>query len=169
MNLFLIGMMGCGKSYWSQQLGQWLHHDIYDLDDTMEKYFSDTIASFFSVHGENTFRKFESQILKSFSEKQEFVMAAGGGTPCFYDNMDWMKANGKVIWINESAENIAKRLIHELEKRPVMKGATEENIISFVKERIQQRTSYYKQAHIILEPGQINIETFKQILTPSHD
>ena len=90
MKIFLIGLMGSGKSYWTQQLAKKYKTGGYDLDYLIEVREEKTIAEIFTEDGEAHFRKAESKILKWFKEKKKYVVATGGGTACFQENMDFM-------------------------------------------------------------------------------
>ncbi|MEY3119015.1 MAG: hypothetical protein RIT30_947 [Bacteroidota bacterium] len=100
--VFLIGLMGSGKSYWSKKISKWIKSGGYDLDALIEMNEEKTIAEIFAEDGEESFRKTETKLLKWFKEKKKYVLATGGGTPCFNENMQWMKKEGIVIWLDES-------------------------------------------------------------------
>ena len=100
--IFLIGLMGSGKSYWSKKMSKWIKSAGYDLDALIEMNEEKTIAELFAEDGEEYFRKTETKLLKWFKEKKKYVLATGGGTPCFNENMQWMKKEGIVIWLDES-------------------------------------------------------------------
>ena len=92
--VFLIGMMGSGKSHWLKQMAKWNKSVGYDLDALIEMNEEKTIAEIFNEDGEAYFRKIESKILKWFKEKKKYVLATGGGTACAQEHMDWMKKEG---------------------------------------------------------------------------
>ncbi|MBP7939994.1 MAG: shikimate kinase, partial [Sediminibacterium sp.] len=118
--IFLIGMMGAGKSHWLKQMAKWNKSVGYDLDALIEMNEEKTIAEIFSEDGEAHFRKAESKILKWFKEKKKYVVATGGGTACFQENMDFMKKEGVVIWLDESVEVLVKRLASAKADRPLI-------------------------------------------------
>src|ERR1700694_3998885 len=113
MKLFLIGMMGTGKSHWTKKLSKKLKSGGYDLDYLIESHEEKTIAEIFSEDGESYFRRSEAKILRWFAEKKTFVLATGGGTPCFHENMDWMNEHGVTVWIDEPIDVLVERLIPE--------------------------------------------------------
>ena len=118
--IFLIGMMGSGKSYWAQKMAKWNKCVGYDLDQLIEMNEEKSIAEIFNEDGEDYFRKTEAKILRWFKEKKKFIIATGGGTPCFHENIQWMKKEGIVIWLDESVEVLVKRLSPEKKQRPLI-------------------------------------------------
>ncbi|MEY4334968.1 MAG: hypothetical protein RLZZ196_3718, partial [Bacteroidota bacterium] len=126
--IFIVGMMGSGKSYWTKKIAKWIKSAGYDLDHLIEMNEEKTISEIFAEDGEEQFRKMEAKILRWFKEKKKYVLATGGGTPCFQDNMAWMKKEGIVIWLDESVEVIVKRLIDEKAHRPLIANLNEEEL-----------------------------------------
>src|SRR5690349_8405249 len=108
MKIFLIGFMGCGKSTMGKKLAVKLGYDFIDLDHQIEKNLGTTITAYFAENGEEAFRKLESETLKNFDYPSNSIIATGGGAPCFFDNMDWMNANGLSIYIEMPAAALAK-------------------------------------------------------------
>jgi shikimate kinase len=146
MRIFLIGMMGSGKSYCSKLLAQKLETRVYDLDFLIESNEEKTIAEMFEEDGEEFFRNKEAEILRWFDEKKDCVVATGGGTPCFNNNIEWMNENGITIWLNEPTEVLVKRLKPEKEHRPLIKDLTDEELGSFLERKLEERRPYYSQA-----------------------
>ena len=162
--IFLIGMMGAGKSYWTKQIAKWNKSVGYDLDDLIEMNEEKTIPEIFSEDGEAAFRKIEAKILRWFKEKKKFVIATGGGTPCFNDNMNWMKKEGVVIWLDESIEVIVSRLIAEKAKRPLIAHMNEAEIVKFIQEKLVERNPIYQQAHYRLTSDMLKEANLKKII-----
>lgn len=162
--IFLVGMMGSGKSYWTKKMAKWIKSAGYDLDDLIEMNEERTIAEIFSEDGEDQFRKIEAKILRWFKEKKKFVLATGGGTPCFQDNMSWMKKEGVVIWLDESVEVLAKRLNEEKANRPLIAHLEEDALVKFLQDKLVERHSFYSQAHYRLSTEQITDAKLKQII-----
>jgi shikimate kinase len=163
--IFLIGMMGSGKSYWTKKIGKWIKSAGYDLDDLIEMNEEKTISEIFSEEGEEYFRKTEAKILRWFKEKKKFALATGGGTPCFHDNMDWMKKEGVVIWLDESVEVLVQRLMTGKEHRPLIAGMNEHQLNQFLQEKLVERHAYYQQAHYRLSSDKITEAQLKSIIS----
>ena len=139
-------MMGSGKSFCSKKLSKKLKVPAYDLDNLVEITEDMTIAEIFEEEGEEYFRKMEAQILRWFGEKKTFVLATGGGTPCFNKNMEWMNNNGITIWINEPISVLVERLKPEKEHRPLIKDLSDEELGTFLTNKLAERTPFYSQA-----------------------
>jgi shikimate kinase len=161
MRIFLIGFMGSGKSYLGQQWGRLCGLDFYDLDAEIEKQAGMPITDIFREKGEAWFREMERDLLHRFAESDDFILACGGGTPCFYDNMQWMKSQGQTIWLHPPVEILMQRLISEQEQRPLIKDIHPSALQSFIEEKLAAREPFYRQADLVLEgepgPGDWNV------------
>lgn len=162
--IFLIGMMGSGKSYWTKKIAKWIKSASYDLDSLIEMNEEKTISEIFSEDGEEYFRKTESKILKWFKEKKKYVLATGGGTPCNQENIDFMKKEGIIIWLDESIEVLVARLVQEKENRPLIAHIDESALSSFLQNKILERTPFYQQAHYRLTGEGISESAIKKII-----
>jgi shikimate kinase len=162
--IFLVGMMGSGKSHWTKKIAKWIKSGGYDLDDLIEMNEEKTIAEIFTEEGEEQFRKTEAKILRWFKEKKKYVLATGGGTPCFQDNMAWMKKEGIVIWLDESVDILVKRLVEEKAHRPLIADLSEQDLIKFIKDKLVERHAFYSQANYRLSSDQITDTALKQII-----
>jgi shikimate kinase len=162
--IFLIGMMGSGKSYWAQKMAKWNKCVGYDLDKLIEMNEEKTIAEIFNEDGEDYFRKAEAKILRWFKEKKKFIIATGGGTPCFQENMHWMKKEGIVIWLDEPVEVLVKRLSPEKQQRPLISALSDSEIARFIEDKLVERHSFYAQANYRLTSDQINEAGLKKLM-----
>lgn len=162
--IFLIGMMGSGKSYWAKKMAKWIKTAGYDLDDLIEMNEERTISEIFAEDGEEHFRKVEAKILRWFKEKKKFVLATGGGTPCFMDNMNWMKKEGIVIWLDESVEVLVKRLLSGQAHRPLIANLDEKQLTHFIKEKLVERHVFFQQANYRLSSDKITETNLKNII-----
>jgi shikimate kinase len=162
--IFLIGMMGSGKSHWLKQMAKWNKSVGYDLDALIEMNEEKTIIEIFIEDGEAYFRKAESKILRWFKEKKKFVVATGGGTACLQENMDFMKKEGVVIWLDESVEVLVKRLSNEKAHRPLIANLSDLELTAFLEQKLVERHPFYKQAHYRLTSDQINESGLKKLI-----
>ncbi len=162
--IFLIGMMGSGKSHWLKQMAKWNKSVGYDLDALIEMNEEKTIAEIFNEDGEAYFRKAEAAILKWFKEKKKYIVATGGGTACFQENMDWMKKEGIVIWLDESVDVLVQRLSKEKAYRPLIAYLSDIELIAFLEQKLVERHPFYKQAHYRLTSDQINESGLKKLI-----
>ena len=162
--IFLIGMMGSGKSYWTKKMAKWNKCVGYDLDKLIEMNEEKTIAEIFNEDGEDYFRKAEAKILRWFKEKKKFIIATGGGAPCFHENMHWMKKEGIVIWLDEPVEVLVKRLSPEKQQRPLIANLSDSEIAHFIEDKLVERHAIYVQAHYRLTSDQINEAGLKKLI-----
>ena len=156
--IYLVGMMGSGKSYWCKAIVEHLQIDGIDLDAHIEKLYQQSISAIFYEKGEVFFREIEAAALRTFGVKKNIVIATGGGTPCFHDNMIWMNKHGITIWIDEPATVLTERLWKEKAHRPLV--AHVENraaLTQFLTAKIEERNHFYRLADIHLKGEQLQI------------
>ncbi|MFN3299858.1 MAG: shikimate kinase [Sediminibacterium sp.] len=158
MKVFLIGMMGSGKSFWKHRLSAKLKTGGYDLDSIIESVEEKSIAELFEEEGEISFRKKEAKLLRWFGEKKSFVLATGGGTPCFHQNIEWMNQQGITIWLDESVDVIVERLVTEMDHRPLLKNLSINDLHSFIQNKLNERIPFYNQAKYKLSGTEINLK-----------
>ncbi|MCC5930293.1 MAG: shikimate kinase [Cyclobacteriaceae bacterium] len=148
--IYLTGLPGCGKSYLGRNLSKKLHLQFFDLDDVIVESEKISINEIFAQKGEKYFRELESRLLKELSNSHSsFIMATGGGAPCFHDNMAYMNTKGITIFLDVSPPEIVKRLSEKgLSKRPLLKDVGPENLVKELEIKLQRRLPYYSQAKI---------------------
>lgn len=161
MKIFLIGFMGCGKSTLGRKLATKLGYKLIDLDHQLEKIAGCSIAAYFAAHGEVAFRQLESETLRTLDYPEDCIVATGGGTPCFHDNISWMKENGKTIYIQMSPSTLAKRLESGLAKRPLISSLSEEELIHFIAGKLEERKDYYLQAEYVLSGVNLTADSLR--------
>ena len=164
MKIFLVGLMGSGKSYWTKQLAKKYKTGGYDLDYLIEVKEEKTIAEIFTEDGEDYFRKAESTVLKWFAEKKTYVLATGGGAPCFFENMAWMNKQGITIWLDEPLAAIAARLIPEKSHRPFSAHLSDSELFAFLEKQRADRLPFYSAAQIHMQDQTITSDSFKKTL-----
>ncbi len=164
MKIFLIGFMGCGKSTMGKKLAAKLDYAFIDLDHQIEHKIGTSITEYFAEHGEAAFRELESKTLKTFSYPENAVVATGGGAPCFFDNMEWMNANGLSMYISMSAAALAKRLEGGKEKRPLLRNLNEAEMIEFIQGKLSEREMFYKQASLTVNGIALTADTMKALI-----
>lgn len=158
MRIYLIGFMGAGKSYWGPRLAQMAGLRFYDLDLAIEESRGQSINQLFALQGEESFRVIEKEVLHLLTETHEqFVMACGGGTPCFLNNLEYMKRSGKVVWINPTNEVLTRRLSKERDERPLLQSVAESELAGFIQKKMADRRLYYEQAHLRFDQETIDL------------
>ncbi len=164
MRVFLVGFMGCGKSYWGAIWAAENGLHFYDLDEMIVEKERRSIQDIFEQEGEDYFRKTESEVLKETNNLQNSIIACGGGTACFFDNIAWMKEQGVVVFINENVEKIIDNLKNEKQIRPLLFNLSETEKLSFVKQKLSERMPFYLQSEIVLASNDINEAAFMKII-----
>ena len=153
--IFLIGYMGAGKTTAGKELAKVLELEFIDLDHFIQARYQKTVSQLFQDVGEGEFRKIESSVLKEVGEFENVVISTGGGTPCFFDNMDYMNKVGTTVYLNAAPEALAARLNTCKEKRPLIKDKSEDELFAFVVESLEKRNPYYTQAQIVFETEEL--------------
>ncbi len=149
--IFLIGFMGSGKTYIGKLLATKMDYPFFDLDEYVEEKCSMKIPKIFEEKGEDYFRIEERKCLRDFGVLGDAIVSAGGGTPCFYDNMEWMNENGVTIYLETEPELLAQRLIKEKSKRPLIANIEENKLLDFITQKLEERTEFYNKASIIIK------------------
>ena len=154
-NIFLIGFMGSGKSHWGHIWALEGGYSFYDLDTEIENAFELPVEQIFEKHGEEKFREMERYHLRKFENSKKSLVACGGGAPCFFDNMDWMKQHGTVIYLKATPDYILERVMDETEKRPLLKKVNTSELLFFIQQKLKEREPVYLKADYILEVSQL--------------
>jgi len=159
MKIYLLGFMGSGKTYWGRRLSEKLQLPFFDLDEQVETSEGKTINQLFAESGEEYFRLVEKDTLHILTESHDsFVMATGGGTPCYFNNIDYMNRSGITVWINTPLELIHERLLKEKDNRPLLKEIGEAQLKGFILKKFSDRKIYYEQAEVIVDEADKNID-----------
>ncbi len=145
-SIILVGYMGAGKTTVGKTLAKRLGRTFYDLDWYIEHRYHKRIPEIFAESGEEGFRKIESRMLHEVAEFENIVLACGGGTPCFFDNMDYMNAVGTTVFLEASTDTIVNHLKLSHTQRPLLQDKTGEELCSFINGQLVQRMPYYSKA-----------------------
>lgn len=159
--VFIIGYMASGKTTFGRALARRTSRQFIDLDFYIEQRFRRSITEIFATDGEDHFRKLESAMLHEVAEFEDVVIACGGGTPCFFDNLDLMLDRGQVVFLEATADRITERIIENNSRRPLMAGKNPLEIRKAVSEGISNRLPYYTRASI--RHDGTNLENRQQI------
>lgn len=163
MKIFLIGFMGSGKTHWGRLLGEKLNLPFFDLDEQVVSHEGKPISDIFAQSGEEYFREVEKNTLHLLSESHDsFIMACGGGTPCYFNNIEYMKDAGTVVWINTAHEVLHQRLMAEKDKRPLIKDLTDDQLRGFILKKYADRRIYYQQADITVDEQPVELDKLIQ-------
>jgi shikimate kinase len=163
MLIFIIGFMGCGKSYLGKIWAAENNLHFCDVDTIIEQEEGQSIAAIFQIKGEDYFRQKEKEVLQKMGKLQNTIVACGGGTPCFYGNITWMKNVGTVVFLNETVEKILLNIAHDKQVRPLLLNMSEAEKNIFVQNKLAERLPIYKQSDIILSTEQLHKDAFKLV------
>ena len=164
-NIFLVGMPSSGKSTVGRKLARALSYRFVDLDKLIVKDQKKTIPEIFQDKGEGYFREVESRILHQTRPDQWLVVATGGGAPCFFDNMAFIKANGISLFINVPPAELAQRiLLHGKDDRPLLSGVTQ--LEQELEERLRVRLPFYTQADFTVTRETSKVDQLLKLLAP---
>jgi shikimate kinase len=159
MKIYLIGFMGSGKTHWGRLLSEKLGIPFFDLDEEIVGQAGKPITEIFATAGEEQFRVMESDILHQLSESNDrFIMACGGGTPCYFNNIDYMNQSGTSVWINTPVETLFSRLVNQKSKRPLIRDLSDDQLRGFISKKFSDRRMYYEQAELVVDEEPVELD-----------
>lgn len=144
--IFLVGYMGAGKTTLGRALADILGLQFVDLDHYIEMRYHKTITQIFADNGESGFREIERRMLHEAGEFENVVISTGGGTPCFFDNMEYMNGQGTTVYLDVPVERLFIRLSIARHKRPLIREKNDEELRTFISEQLEKREEHYKKA-----------------------
>lgn len=144
--IFLVGYMGSGKTTIGKAVAARLGVPFYDLDIFIESKFCKSISDIFAEFGEEKFRQIERNALLQLIDFEQCVISTGGGTPCFFDNMDLMNSASTTIFLECPPKILAERLDYKNNKRPLLKGKSRAELELFILETLEKRLPFYQKA-----------------------
>lgn len=143
--------MCVGKTTIGKALAKQMGCTFYDLDWYIEERFHTKIPEIFARDGEEHFRDLEKRMLHEVAEFEDTVVACGGGTPCYFDNMDYMNSRSTTIYLQATADTILEHLGMSCGRRPLLEGKTPEELDEYVRKQLSEREPYYLKAQHIQE------------------
>ena len=165
--IFLVGFMGSGKTHWGRIWAEKYQLNFVDLDELIEKEQGINVAHIFDTQGEEHFRLLEKEALRSCGKLENTIIACGGGTPCFFDNMDWMNEQGVTIYLKCEPSEILRRVSLEQEKRPLFSKLNPGEFLEFIQQKLAERQPFYTRAQYQLSPEDLNPTTLENIHSPA--
>lgn len=155
--IFLIGYMGAGKTAVGRALARRYGLEHIDLDWRIEQRFHQKISDMFASIGEEGFRRHERNMLQEVIGMENVVVSVGGGTPCFFDNMEQMNVAGYTIYLQCEIDTLIERIMYSQNKRPIVAGKTNKELAKFVAEHLTVREPFYFKAKHILHTTDLNL------------
>lgn len=148
--IIIIGYMGSGKTTVGHALSQELGLPFYDLDWYIETRMHCTVKQIFDEKGEEGFRKIEHNLLHEVAEFEDVIISCGGGTPCFFDNIDYINRQGETVYLKCTTDVLYKHLKMGKTVRPLLLNKTSDEVKTFIEAQLKQREPFYAKAkHIV--------------------
>ena len=172
IRIFLIGYMGAGKTTLGRALAREMQVSFIDLDWYIEERFHKTVRQLFEERGEDGFREIEKKMLHEVAEFENVIVATGGGTPCFFDNMDYMNACGDAVFLDVDKDVLFRRLRIAKQQRPLLAEKTDDELRAFIDTALEKRLPYYRKARYVISGNELEdrsqikrtVESFKKLL-----
>mgnify|MGYP000033735749 FL=1 len=170
--IILIGYMGSGKTTVGRALSKETGMMFYDLDWYIESRMRKTVAQIFAEKGEEGFRKIEHNMLHEVAEFENVIISCGGGTPCFFDNIDYINQQGEVVYLKATPEVLYRHLLMGKVERPLIKNKTPEELVAYITEQVAKREEFYNKARYTLDVSlmddyekiQLSVDQLRQLL-----
>ncbi|MEA3452094.1 MAG: shikimate kinase [Bacteroidota bacterium] len=157
MRIILVGFMGVGKTTVGRKIARKLNSKFVDLDMYIELKNKASLSYIFNLIGEDGFRIIEQKSMMEVVEEDEIVLSTGGGTPCFYDNMNVLNDKGFTVYLSIPPQEILKRLYNYKKKRPLVDRLSKKELYNFINEKFQKREKFYKKAKFEIHTSNIPI------------
>lgn len=156
IRIILTGYMGAGKTTIGIALAKTLKLPFYDLDRFIEERYHQTIPQIFAQRGENGFRQIEHNMLHEVVEFENVIISCGGGTPCFFDNMDYMNSRAQTIYLKATPDVLFQHLKMGKVERPLLKDKTEEQMKQYITQTLATREPFYNKAQHTIDVSLLN-------------
>lgn len=147
--IFLIGYMGSGKTTLGKAYARAMQLQFIDLDWYIEERFHKTVQELFEERKEDGFREIERNMLHEVAEFEDVIIACGGGTPCFFDNIEYMNGKGETVFLDASPEVLFRRLKIAKSKRPLLMDKSDEELMDVIQNALRIRIPFYSQAKYV--------------------
>ena len=156
VRIIIIGYMGAGKTTVGKALSKETGFPFYDLDWYIESRMRKSVSQLFAERGEEGFRKIEHAMLHEVAEFEDVIISCGGGTPCFFDNMDYLNEQGHTVYLKATPEVLRYHLQLGKGVRPLLQGKSPDELLDFITNQLAQREPFYSKAHHILDVNKLD-------------
>ncbi len=165
MKIFFVGYMASGKSSLGKRVARNLNIPFLDMDKAMEENTKLSIPDLFASQGERAFRKLESEFLDEMKQDETSILiATGGGTPCFHENIERMNTLGLTVYLKRSAKELAHRIWLSKKSRPLTDALSELELVHFVENQLAEREVYYNRSKMIVVRESQNTEELANLI-----
>jgi len=167
MKLALVGYMGSGKSFWAEKTAKALRVSMIDLDTFLEQqHLKMNVPDFIYTHGELAFRKLERLALQELcSLSEDFVLATGGGTPCYYENMQLLNKHFTTVYLQATINTLYNRLVKEKDQRPLISHITNDTLKEFIAKHLFERRVFYSLANYKVDVEELTLDKLINTIT----
>lgn len=167
--LYLIGYMGSGKSTVGKMLAAALGYSFVDLDLFIEQRYLKSVSQLFAEYGEAHFREVEHRALLEVSTFEQVVISTGGGSPCFFNNMEFMNREGLTIYLKATVNTLYERLLKGRNKRPLIANKTKEELVQYIEQMLEKREPFYSQSALIFPINSlVSKQELKAVVIPQY-
>lgn len=167
--IYIVGYMGAGKTTAAKRLANRLGWEVVDTDALFEEKYKISVCDFFNKYDEPLYRKLESEVLKETESLDHVVISTGGGTACYFDNMEWMNRHGETVFLRISEKAVVDRLLHAKRKRPLAEGKNEQELNEFVQRHYAERVPFYEQAHLTVKAEDLDLDNLVKMIENEKD
>ena len=165
MKVFLLGFMASGKSTVGKKLANKLNLPFVDLDSYIEEKHNTTIRLLMYDKGQEEFRKIERDAIREVITKyKDAIISTGGGTPCYFDNLEQMKKAGDTVYLEVDVPTLVDRLMNSKKDPPLIWGKTKDDLTIYAKELMERRQGYYQKAKHTVNGKNLKLDTIIQII-----
>lgn len=154
--------MGSGKSTLGRLVSKATGIPFIDLDAYIENRFHKSIRDLFAERGEEGFRIIERSMLHEVADMEDVIVACGGGTPCYFDNMEHINSRGVTVWLQAPLSILHSRLMRGRHKRPLIANLDSEGLRDFIVKALEQRRRHYSQSLHSFDTALLENETDRE-------
>jgi len=166
MNIFLVGFMASGKTTLGSQLASLLGMRYVDMDEYIEQKNGKTIRQVFVTKGEESFRLLENEALSDLVKEDGVVVATGGGSACFHNNIELMNSHGLTVYLKVSTEELVRRLSETKVDRPLLWGKSNDELTVYITEMLKIREPHYSKAKLVYPSDNLDAHDLVEVLKP---
>ena len=164
MRIILVGFMGSGKTSFGKKLAKKLNIPFIDSDHEIELQEKKSINELFEMIGESGFREIEQNFILNLKQKSDsFILSTGGGLPCYKNNMEQLNSIGTTIYLELTPKALQSRLKSGKDHRPLLKNKTDDEMLLYIEEKLNERIQYYNQAQIKIDGLHINAKVIQNL------
>ena len=151
MRIFLIGFMGSGKTTLGSKLSKLMGYRFVDTDNYIEEKYNTTISDLFGNKGELEFREIERKAINELIKEEKIIISTGGGTPCFFNNMEKLNNNGITVYLKVDIKTIIQRVAISKKDRPLIAQKSNIELEDYIKDLLNKREKYYSKSNLTVE------------------